>query len=905
MNRGGCEGLLRAARLLARPRFTDAHLGSQSASSSLLFELMTGRDSAVALIAAQILVALALTLEPTLGPEILFELCSCVPANSKSTCVEDNQSGEVKVPCSPQTTPLLLFFPVLDELETGWTARRLSISDSPPTESPWVASELLPNIFDDPIAYQPSTTMGCYLVQEMLTFQFFPRLWDVVSRDSQKSRTAPLLRAVVWLLCREQILVRTRLARPRLQLALRMQLKPLLTLLDSQTEFSERIELLLTLLEHALSIHERVPLQPEANRAGPGGRFTAARKPTRPNTSRYLSPRLAYQLGHCLIRLAARFLSRLRQSTDSNERTNMLRVLGRIENLLQPYGDCYTINPINGGSSALLRSTALRQLSTTESLQLVDPAYECEADLARSDRLSRLRDLDEQLVDTQCIPALTDRSLPSQSSSSSLLLLNPPSASDGTNEDGLTKGYLRAPTLSRLDRRGSVSPYRRPPGAAFNAFGVPDTIGNPDWRCKSEKTTPAEPGMLYAHSPPFRFDAVRSPNWLHWLRLAMQLCAGSPVRHTDSHVTVHVKALATAQQQSLLPHGLHLPQTSVWQLPEQIPLVVSPTGIGLERVIRLMHQFCPQVKKDAGRGPARPSTGTRACESMWLSQSLFGTPLALLVAECSGSYAEQSDPGGENGDAQGHLKFGGTGTTRLPRHLDSIDVFPTVLPGFFHFSIPKTLHFIFPIKLAVDYCQRRVDYQTDLFRFTRHLLMALFVICHKQDCATVAAEQHRSTDTESAYSVKYPPHLPLDRLLYCLNPREMSILLSDVRRNLRLRLAFDWLRHNQKWETCRPRHDRPSTTHPFSVIISRTLDALGGGPIPPAPAFITPGLLLALLQSHLAEPGVARLVGPLLSAARLLQPPADPGPIASETGNADSDVEEIDVNGELVVVLNE
>ncbi|KAA0195559.1 hypothetical protein FBUS_01015 [Fasciolopsis buskii] len=149
----------------------------------------------------------------------------------------------------------------------------------------------------------------------------------------------------------------------------------------------------------------------------------------------------------------------------------------------------------------------------------------------------------------------------------------------------------------------------------------------------------------------------------------------------------------------------------------------------------------------------------------------------------------------------------------------------------------------------------------------------------------------------------YPPHLPLDRLLYCLNPREMSILLSDVRRNLRLRLAFEWLKHAERL---------PGASHPLSVIAAKTLDALGGGPVPPAPAFITPGLLLALLQSHLIEPGVASLVGPLFAAVRLLQPATytvdSDEPISvtrTVVGDADSVVEEIDVNGELVVVLDE
>lgn len=69
----------------------------------------------------------------------------------------------------------------------------------------------------------------------------------------------------------------------------------------------------------------------------------------------------------------------------------------------------------------------------------------------------------------------------------------------------------------------------------------------------------------------------------------------------------------------------------MWQLPEQIPLVLSPTGMGLERVIRLMHQFCPQVKASAIGGlPEDLSQDIRAHEPMWLSQTLFLTPLSIL-----------------------------------------------------------------------------------------------------------------------------------------------------------------------------------------------------------------------------------------------------------------------------------
>ncbi|TPP64109.1 hypothetical protein FGIG_08648 [Fasciola gigantica] len=355
-----------------------------------------------------------------------------------------------------------------------------------------------------------------------------------------------------------------------------------------------------------------------------------------------------------------------------------------------------------------------------------------------------------------------------------------------------------------------------------------------------------------------------------------------------------------------------------------------------------MHQFCPQVKAGVIRGLTEERCqDIREHEPMWLSQALFTTPLSVLcTTEQLRSLPRPSPELGDSSDARTvHL----LDPFSLPDqdHLPLVHFpYPRLVLGLLQglevawasplaprISISDAVTFltrqdgafaqgVFPVvgaselcifharKLAVDYCQRRVDCRTDLFRFTKQLLMSLFVICHGQDCASLSRmrSEQKLADTREQGVTCYLPHLPLDRLLYCLNPREMSILLSDVRRNLRLRLAFEWLRNDRL----------PGVSHPLAVIATKTMDALGGGPVPPAPAFITPGLLLALLQSHLIEPGVANLVGPLFTAVRLLQSAADTAGSVESTGvtgaidgDADSVVEEIDVNGELVVVLND
>lgn len=143
-----------------------------------------------------------------------------------------------------QSTPLLLFFPVLDELGTGWTTRRVVANANNSTvidhftDVTWMAGELMSRSFDDPVTYQPFRT-AAYLIHELLALQVLPRIWDLVSQAPSHEKTVSVLKSLIWLLCREELLFRSRLARPRLHLALRVQLKPILTLLNSQVEFTE------------------------------------------------------------------------------------------------------------------------------------------------------------------------------------------------------------------------------------------------------------------------------------------------------------------------------------------------------------------------------------------------------------------------------------------------------------------------------------------------------------------------------------------------------------------------------------------------------------------------------------------------------------------------------------------
>uniref|UniRef100_A0A0X3NZL7 Uncharacterized protein n=2 Tax=Schistocephalus solidus TaxID=70667 RepID=A0A0X3NZL7_SCHSO len=99
-------------------------------------------------------------------------------------------------------------------------------------------------------------------------------------------------------------------------------------------------------------------------------------------------------------------------------------------------------------------------------------------------------------------------------------------------------------------------------------------------------------------------------------------------------------------------------------------------------------------------------------------------------------------------------------------------------------------------------------------------------------------------DCDGSSSVQPLP--PLDCLLSRLTPRELAASLSDIRRNLRLRAGFDWFH--------------------------RTSPARNTAPPPNPPPFITPGLLIALGQSHLMEtPGIPDAFGGLLRSMLLCQ----------------------------------
>ncbi|CAH8530834.1 unnamed protein product [Schistosoma turkestanicum] len=237
-------------------------------------------------------------------------------------------------------------------------------------------------------------------------------------------------------------------------------------------------------------------------------------------------------------------------------------------------------------------------------------------------------------------------------------------------------------------------------------------------------------------------------------------------------------------------------------------------------------------------------------------------------------------------------------------------------------------------KITVDYAYRRLDIHSSIFKLTRKLLFYLMEICYVQDCLEKRNQQQHqqgkaeeedddeaintkkklsipcnksieeslkstehSSSTSSSSSTCTPASLdyyaaPLDRLLHCLTPRELAILLSDIRRNLRLRIAFYHMKQCKSLldHLFNENHDdndelqQQQQQHRLLPLSMMTIIMLN--PIPPAPAFITPGLLIALLQAHLMEQGIAECLGALIRSMEVLIPCSVTMATAPSTGSS-------------------
>ncbi|KAF7259270.1 hypothetical protein EG68_03269 [Paragonimus skrjabini miyazakii] len=892
LHRGGCEGLLRAAQCLASSTIA-ANFGSigqfrsPSVDRPLFVCLASPKPTGATLPVSQLVVALTLTLEPHLAAEVLVHLCCSAPELEGLSMVMNRPHASF----TNSPTALALFFPILDELEVGWNARLGHVEVKPVRHSH---------------------------IQQLLSDRFLPRIWALLKRNSSKPSVIRALSSLVWLVAREKELVRSHSVQPRLLPALGSHLVPMLKLMCTDPN-SKPFGLLLTLLEFASTMYIRVPASSARLAKSTTGsvRLGSVRSQTvtpssgeRSSLSR-LTPRLSLSISRYSIQLIAKLISRL--SLVSNAPPDVIfdhvRSIRRVENLLIALSVQHP----------LVRFTALHCLSGWDTIRTL-----WDLDTVVPTSFPMLRTVNSRSFDSAHL-VLSPSFLPDdlfkpglgsrRSHNGNLLLTNSPPVDA---MDSLSRGqFLR---LNRGELRN------RPPGVSGNASGISSGLVH------AERSVQRELSLKHSLTTHSEWQPVLF-HWLYFMKRLVNDATANPFRFAASWTlcspeTVRENAylLGARVQSVLLQHGMHIPQASVTHLPNPLALVFPPTGVGLERVLGLLHGFVPEVKAlGASQIRRNPCMTDRAAEvaqlwNMVLQQPLItevqlfeqqrSTDLALFPEHGSSDSSQfaadtalPSDPFTRSVCTQRpplpHCKL----LLGLLMGLEATWAGPQAP----RISIPDAITYltanegrhaqgVFPVpwsvdvcvaqarRMAVDYAQRRVDCRSALFRLTKELLILIGKLCCVQDCSSLGPRA----------DVCSPPlpesvHLPFDRLLYCLTPRELAILLSDVRRNLRLRIAFDLIRQNHP--------DRPLA-----------LSDLAASP-PPAPAFVTPGLLLALLQSHLVEPGVAELVGPLLRVMNMSQANARPGLSNESVTGATNDndetlVEEVDVDGELMVVVN-
>ncbi|TGZ61773.1 hypothetical protein CRM22_007831 [Opisthorchis felineus] len=565
LNRGGCEGLLRAAQRLATATvpYPQSALtnGFTACRGSNLFNYLTNPNTppSVLVCVCQLLVALELTVEVNLVVRALFHLCS--------VSYTDRPERDASI------GPAFLFFPLLEEYEAGRNARLLGSSVSS-----------IPPLMGLTVLLSSSHT------HSLLVDQLLPRVWTSVV---ESPTCCIILRSLLWLVQREKVLTSNRFTTPRLLTALASQLVPMLKLMCA-THDKTAIHLLLTLFEEATALVI--------------GQRPSPRHPC-PQPGLTLSVSQCISVGRLTVQLARTLL---KQSTICVSTPDGL---AKSVQLFQRLQDVVTDL---AGRYPLLRSTALRCATTANSFAEVcgTKSGDLTAFVFPTRSSASVRSFDwRTLVTPNCLPDIVLDSTRrgawfsadgDDSNVSSLLLTNPPpdgALHAGSASDGLARGQLRR----RVRTVDQTEDFKRLSGTNFTDSG------------NSEGSTQ---------------NTVWHPVHLHWLRLIDRLsgelntkvvsCISKTKEHTAGTVRHFSHLVGNGLQNLLLPHGAYLPQTTIAHLPNPLALVLAPSGIGLERVIGLLHCFCPEVKSHAiGQyGPDNLANRTRAATRL-LENSLF------------------------------------------------------------------------------------------------------------------------------------------------------------------------------------------------------------------------------------------------------------------------------------------
>ncbi|KAF8570013.1 hypothetical protein P879_06164, partial [Paragonimus westermani] len=497
-------------------------------------------------------------------------------------------------------TALALFFPILDELEAGWNAR---LGHGCQVEV-------------KPVHHSH--------IQQLLSDRFLPRIWALVERNSSKPSAILALSSLIWLITREQWLIRSHSVQPRLLPALRSHLVPMLKLMCADPN-SKSFNLLLTLLEFASAVCIRSSASSTrlaksttgSVRLGPVRSQTVTLSSGECSSLSHLTPRLSVSISRYSTQLIAKLISRLSVINNSPPDViiNHVRSIRRVENLLIAMSV----------QRPLVRFTALRCLSDWDTIRtlwnLNTVALTSFPMLrtvnSRSFDSARLVTSPSFLPDDLFEPGLGNQ----RSQNGNLLLTNPPPVDA---MDNLSRGQFLRPNRGEL--------RNRPPGVSGNASGVSSGL------IHAERSV--QGGLSPKHS--LTTHSEWQPVLFHWLYLMKRLvndATANPFRFAVCWTLCSPEAtrenaylLGARVQSVLLPHGTHIPQASVTHLPNPLALVFPPTGVGLERVLGLVHGFVPEVKAvGANQIRRNPYTTDRAAELAQLWNMILQQP---LITEC-------------------------------------------------------------------------------------------------------------------------------------------------------------------------------------------------------------------------------------------------------------------------------
>ncbi|KAG5454969.1 hypothetical protein CSKR_203769 [Clonorchis sinensis] len=314
LNRGGCEGLLRAGQRLATatvPYPQSALTNDLTACrGSNLFNYLTNPNTppSVLVCVCQLLVALELTVEVNLVVRALFHLCS---ASHIGRPEQDASIG-----------PAFLFFPLLEEYEAGRNARLLVC-----------VCVSMPPLIGLTVSLSASHT------HSLLVDQLLPRVWTSVVESPTCCTT---LRSLLWLVQREKVLTSNRFTTPSLLTALASQLVSMLKLMCA-TDDKTAIHLLLTLFEEATALV--IGQRPSPRHPCPQPGLTLS-------VSQCISVgRLTVQLARTLLKQSAIYVS------TPAELAKSIQLFQRLQDVVTDLAGRYP----------LLRSTALRFSTTADS----------------------------------------------------------------------------------------------------------------------------------------------------------------------------------------------------------------------------------------------------------------------------------------------------------------------------------------------------------------------------------------------------------------------------------------------------------------------------------------------------------------------------------------------------------